>query len=95
MYRSDSPIAAENGFAGMQKVGEASDNKFEYPYDPNAQKDTFAYYAVVALCSDGSALQIDGTQKVKVGPVQNMLYMLLISGLLFGLYKLNIIGKRD
>ena len=50
----------------MQKVGEASDNKFEYPYDPNASKDTYAYYAVVAMCSDGSALQIDGTQKVKV-----------------------------
>lgn len=95
VYRSDSPIAPGNGVAGMQKVGEASDNKFEYPYDPNAQKDTFAYYAVVAICSDGSALQIEGTQKVKVGPVQNIMFMLLISGLLFGLYKLNIIGKRN
>lgn len=93
IYRSDVPV--ENGVVGMQKVGETSDNKFEYPFDPTAETDTYAYYAVVAICSDGNALQLDGTHKVKVGPVQNMLFMLLISMLLFGLYKLNIVGKNS
>ena len=95
IYRSDVPVEQTNGIIGMQKLGETSDNKFEYPYDPNATSDQFAYYAVVAMCSDGSALQIDATQRVKVWPVQNMMFMLLISWLLFGLYKLNILGKRS
>ena len=95
IYRSDVPVQANNGILGMQKVGETSDNKFEYPFDPQADQDTYAYYAVVAMCSDGSALQVDGTQKVKVGPMQNIMFMLLISGLLFGLYKLNILGRRN
>lgn len=94
VYRSDVPVAPDAGILGMQKVGETSDSKFEYPYDPNAEQDTYAYYAVVAMCSDGSALQVDATQKVKVGPMQNLLFMLLISGLLFGLYKLNILGRK-
>ncbi len=66
IYRSDSPIAKEAGIIGMQKVGETVESKFEYPYDPKAKQDQYAYYAVVAVCSDGSALQVDGTQKVKV-----------------------------
>lgn len=94
IYRSDAPVAPNGGILGMQKVGETTDAKFQYPFDPNAQKDTYAYYAVVAMCSDGTALQVDATQKVKVGPAQNILFMLLISGLLFGLYKLNVLGRR-
>lgn len=66
IYRSDSAEAPAAGIAGMQKVGETSDAKFEYPFDPAAEKDAYAYYAVVAMCSDGSALQVDATQKVKV-----------------------------
>lgn len=93
IYRSDVPV--ENGVVGMQKVGETSDNKFEYPFDPTAETDMYAYYAVVAICSDGNALQLDGTHKVKVGPVQNMLFMILISALFFGLYKLNVLGKKS
>jgi len=96
VYRSDAaPANTANGILGMQKVGETSDSKFEYPFDPQAEKDTYAYYAVVAMCSDGSALQVDGTQKVKVGPMQNLMFMLLISGLLFGLYKLNVLGRKN
>ncbi len=94
IYRSDTPVDPNGGIAGMQKVGETADSKFAYPYDVNAPRDTYAYYAVVAICSDGSALQLDSTQKVKVGPMQNILFMLLISGLLFGLYKLNIVARR-
>ncbi|MBP6911287.1 hypothetical protein KBC03_06960, partial [Patescibacteria group bacterium] len=66
VYRSDVPVAPNGGILGMQKVGETTDSKFQYPFDPNAQKDTYAYYAVVAMCSDGSALQVDATQRVKV-----------------------------
>lgn len=95
IYRSDTPVEATNGVLGMQKVGETSDSKFEYPFDPEAEQDTYAYYSVVAICSDGSALQVDATQKVKVGPMQNIMFMLLISGMLFGLYKLNILGRKN
>lgn len=66
IYRSETPVDKNNGILGMQKVGETADSKFGYPYDPSAKKEAYAYYAVVAICSDGSALQIGGTQKVKV-----------------------------
>lgn len=95
IYRSDVPMNGNNGIVGMQKMGETADSKFEYPFDPRAQKDAYAYYAVVAMCSDGTALQVDGTQKVKVGPTQNILFMLLISSLLFGLYKLNVGTRKN
>lgn len=49
VYRSDRPVSS---IAEMQKVGETSDTKFPYPFDPNAQTDAYAYYAVVAMCQD-------------------------------------------
>lgn len=63
IYRSDRPT---NTIAEMQKVGETSDTKFPYPFDPNAKTEAYSYYAVVAVCQDGSMLQLDGTKKVKV-----------------------------
>ncbi len=95
VYRSDVPVPEGNGIIGMQKVGETSETRFEYPFDPMAEQDTYAYYAVVAMCSDGNALQIGDTNKVKVWPMQNLFFMLLISGLFFGLYKLNVLGRKN
>ncbi|MEI7477565.1 MAG: hypothetical protein WCJ81_03450 [bacterium] len=49
VYRSDRPVSS---ITDMQKVGEASDTKFAYPFDPKAPSEIYAYYAVVAVCQD-------------------------------------------
>lgn len=90
VYRSDRPV---NSIAEMQKVGETSDTKFPYPFDPQAKTESYAYYTVVAMCQDGSSLQLWNTQKVKVGPMTNMLLILLISGMVFGIYRMRKVSN--
>ncbi len=90
IYRSDRPV---NSVAEMQKVGETSDTKFPYPFDPQAKSEAYAYYAVVAVCQDGSTLQIDGTKQVKVWPMTNMAIVLLISMMVFGIYRMRKVNN--
>ncbi|NOZ44851.1 MAG: hypothetical protein GXP45_07050 [bacterium] len=86
VYRSDFPGTL---LSDMQKVGETTDTKFEYPFNPNADHDTYAYYAVQAICSNGSALQLGSVKKVKVGPVDNVLLLLAMIALLYVGYRLH------
>lgn len=90
IYRSDRPV---NSIAEMQKVWETSDTKFPYPFDPQAKTEAYAYYSVVAMCQDGSSLQLWATQKVKVWPMTNMLLVLLISGMIFGIYRMRKVSN--
>lgn len=85
IYRSDS---LANGIDEMQKVGETSDLRFEYPFDPTTKNYEYAYYSVQAVCSDGNVLQIDTVKKVQVGPFLNMMYVLFISGIIYYMYTL-------
>lgn len=90
VYRSDRPV---NSLSDMQKVGETSDTRFPYPFDPQAQTEAYAYYSVVAICQDGSSLQLWATQKVKVGPMTNMLLVLLTSMMIFGIYRMRKVSN--
>ncbi|HMT27005.1 MAG TPA: hypothetical protein PKD96_01765, partial [Candidatus Absconditabacterales bacterium] len=85
IYRSDS---LTDGIDEMQKVGETSDLRFEYPFDPTTKNYEYAYYSVQAVCSDGNLLQIDTVKKVQVGPFLNIMYVLFISGILYYMYTL-------
>jgi len=85
IYRSDSTTANINT---MQQVGTTTDTKFQYPFDPNIDKD--ARYAVQANCSDGTSAQIDSVKKVKVWPAENVILIVLVS---IGFYYLNRMFK--
>ena len=85
IYRSDRPVRS---IAEMQKVGETSDLKFPYPFDPQAKTEWYAYYAVVAVCQDGNAVQLWDAKKVKVWPATNAILLLLISWMIFGIYRM-------
>lgn len=85
VYRSDKPV---NSVADMQKVGETSDVKFPYPFDPEAKTDAYAYYAVVAMCQDGTAAQLGNAKKVKVWPETSILIAFLLSLMIFGIYRM-------
>ncbi len=65
----------------MEKVTETEDNKFEYPFDPDAEQNEYAYYLVQAECEDGTEVNLDGIKKVQVGPM-NMIGALLILSVL-------------
>jgi hypothetical protein len=90
VYRSDRPV---NSIADMQKVWETSDTKFPYPFDPAAKKEWYAYYAVVAICQDGNSLQLGDTKKVKVWPAANIMLMLLISIMIFGIARMRKVSN--
>ncbi len=85
VYRSDKPV---NSVADMQKVGETSDVKFPYPFDPEAKTDAYAYYSVVAMCQDGNSAQLGDVKKVKVWPETSILIAFLLSLMIFGIYRM-------
>ena len=72
----------------MQKVGETTDTRFEYPYNPNAKQEKYSYYAVQAICKDGKAIVIDDIKKVKTGPVENILLFVFMSLFFYASYRL-------
>ena len=49
IYRSDSPTTI---LSEMRKVNETTSTRFEYPFNKDALQEEYAYYAVVAVCSD-------------------------------------------
>ena len=82
----------------MSKVGEVSaidKPRHKYDFDPNATEDAYRYFAVVAICQDGSALQVGDAKKVKVGPALNMFLVLLFSLMVYGMYRMRKIENAE
>ena len=59
--------------------------KYQLPFDPNAKKDEYAYFAVKAVCDDGTMKQIDKVKKVKVWPIDWLIYAIIITLIVYGL----------
>ena len=78
----------------MQRIGETTENRFAYPFDPFAAQDEFAYYAIQARCSDGTNVKIGATQRVKVWPVQDMFLLFVITLLIYSLFRLYSYSTR-
>lgn len=70
----------------MQEIASTTVPQFRYPFDKTAEQDEYTYYAVVALCSDGSELQIDDIKKIHTGPVSDILLLLFLSFIIYLLY---------
>ena len=81
VYKSDTET---KDLTAMTKVGETSDDKFEYPYDPNASQEQYVYYAIQAVCADGSKITLNDIKKVKVWPRNTVFYVGLIATLFYG-----------
>ncbi len=76
----------------MSLVWESTDPIFEYPFDPNAAADQFARYAIEAQCEDNTKQQLWDFTKVKVGPEQTLMIMLLMVLLLRGFRRMTAEG---
>lgn len=85
VYKSDTQV---EGLDKMQKVTETTDTRFNYPFDPKASAETYAYYQVVAECADGVKVNVDGIKKVKVWPMDTLLVVLFLSSILYVGYRL-------
>lgn len=87
IYRSESEYTDASQ---MQKIGETTGTMFEYPFNPTpaSKQYKYAYYMVEAVCKDGTSIKIDNTKKIVVGPVENIMLILLISLFVYTIYKL-------
>lgn len=66
----------------LSLVGETTETMFEYPFDPKASSDQYAWYAVQAVCVDGDTKILDSIKKVKVGPRETLMVLLLVMSVL-------------
>lgn len=85
VYRSEFADGSDRKF-----VGETEIPRFEYPFDKTSKEDVYAYYSVEAVCQNGDKLVLTEAEKVKVGPLEDMLVILAATFLLYLMYKLYI-----
>lgn len=83
VYRSDFADGSNKQF-----VGETEVPRFEYPFDTTAEEDIYAYYSVEAICTDGKKFVVANAEKVKVGPLEDMMLILACTFLFYLMYKL-------
>jgi len=69
----------------LVKIATTKDTTYEIPFNKNAKKVEYAYFAVKAVCDDGSEKQIDKVKKVKVGPMDWLIYAIIIAMMVYGL----------
>ena len=83
VYKSDFADNSDKSF-----LGETELTRFEYPFDKTSKEDVYAYYTVEALCADGNKAALTEAQKVKVGPVEDMMLILTLTMLGYLIYRL-------
>ena len=85
IYKSTFPATS---ISQMQRITSVQTTQYQYPFNAQAMQEEYAYYAVVANCNDGSEIQVDTIQHVQVGPVENILMVLLGAGVLYYIRRL-------
>ena len=69
----------------LSQILETTWTRYQLPFDPNAKKDKYEYFAVKAVCDDGTMKQIDKVKKVKVWPMDWLIYAIIITLIVYGL----------
>ena len=59
--------------------------EYKLPYDPDAKKVKYAYFAVKAVCDDWTTKQIDKAKKVKVWPFDWLIYAFILAIIVYWL----------
>ena len=75
IYRADQAV---QNTQQMSVVGKTTETMFEYPFDPYAETDKWAWYAVEAICVDNVQKQVGDMTMVKVGPEKTILVMVML-----------------
>lgn len=90
VYQSNNASSSINQ---MTKIGETSENKFEFAYDDQATQPLYKYFAVQWICSDGTTTNVSGSTQVQVGPWNIALYVCMISWFMYVSY--SILRKQE
>lgn len=82
VYRSEDPVWS---VSQMRVLARTTDTMFEYPFDPNAEADRYAWYAVEAVCAEtDEQKQVWNIEQIKVGPANTIAFLLLFLIIWFG-----------
>jgi cysteine-rich repeat protein len=85
IYRSDQPVGSIDQ---MIMIGNTNDTRYAYPFNPNAEVDTYAWYAVRAICDNDEVKPVGDMTMVKVGPEKTLIILMLASLFVFGMVRL-------
>jgi cysteine-rich repeat protein len=85
IYRADQPVQSIDR---MLMIGTTMDTRYAYPFDPEAKQDTFAWYAVRAVCDNDEIKPVGDMTKVKVWPEKTLVILMLASLFVFGMVRL-------
>lgn len=83
IYRSDF-----SDWSNKKFVGETQLPRFEYPFDVKAKEETYAYYSIEAVCTDGKKMMVSEANKVQVWPFEDMMLILIATVLLYLMYRI-------
>jgi len=85
IYRSDQPVGSIDQ---MIMIGNTNETRYAYPFNPNAEVDTYAWYAVKAICENDEVKPVGDMTMVKVGPEKTLIILMLASLFVFGMVRL-------
>lgn len=92
VYRADKAVGT---LSQMRIVARTKETVFEYPFDPNAEADKWARYAVEAVCDETQEQkQVWDVTKVKVGPEHTIVFMILLAIIALGWVRI-VKGMRE
>ncbi len=80
VYRGDTPGLS---LQQMAKLGETTENKFEFAFNDNTSTPEYKYFAVQGICSDGQTTNVSSTTKVQVWPLNIAIYVSLLMGFVY------------
>jgi hypothetical protein len=69
-------------------IGSTNDTRYAYPFNPNAEVDTYAWYAIRAICENDEVKPVGDMTMVKVGPEKTLIILMLASLFVFGMVRL-------
>lgn len=82
VYRADQAVWS---LSEMRIVSRTTETSFEYPFDPNAEADKRARYAVEAVCKESQEQkQVWDVTQVKVWPEHTIMFIVLLMIIAFG-----------
>jgi len=84
IYRSEFQVSL---LTQMQEIARTKDTSYHYPFDRTTKNKEYAYFAVEAICEWGGKAALDDIKKVQVWPVTNMLALIILTILWYGLWR--------
>jgi hypothetical protein len=90
VYRSETKF---EDLTDMIKVGETIQTKFEYPFDPKAEKELYAYYRIEGICADNQTTKLSNVKQVKVWPKENIVMLMIIGLIVYSMFQLKMIKR--